>query len=216
MKGKVVVVTGANTGVGKATAEGLARRVARVVLACRNQAKAKAARMDIQSRLPDADLSVVRRSSVSPLHRDLRFAPAGAKRYKDHLLLTTWSGKDKKLSPTLWIRIDSDRIGFASGLGFDPKQRERWRAAVGGEAGARLARAIRKVETNFGNWLADQAREAFAHEGAQIAFLNAGSLRLNQDLAPGATIRRAKPKTRPHGTSGAERSAPLFCCSFVS
>jgi len=94
----------------------------------------------------DADLSVVRRSSVSPLHRDLRFAPAGAARYKDHLLLTTWNGSDKKFAPTLWIRIDADRVGFASGLAFDPKQRDRWRDAVGGKAGEGLARAIRKVE----------------------------------------------------------------------
>lgn len=37
----------------------------------------------------DADLTVEPRASVSPLHRDLRFAPAGSARYKDHLLLTT-------------------------------------------------------------------------------------------------------------------------------
>ena len=47
---------------------------------------------DVADRL-DADLTVVPRSSVSPLHRDLRFAPAGAARYKDHLLLTTWEGR---------------------------------------------------------------------------------------------------------------------------
>jgi hypothetical protein len=94
-----------------------------------------------------ADLTVVRRSSVSPLHRDLRFAPAGASRYKDQLLLTAWHGRDKKFSPTLWIRIDADRVGFASGTAFDPKQRDRWREAVGGRPGEALARAIRKVES---------------------------------------------------------------------
>ena len=56
----------------------------------------------------DADLTVVRRASVSPLHRDLRFAAKGAARYKDHLLLTAWHGRDKKFSPTLWIRLDAD------------------------------------------------------------------------------------------------------------
>jgi hypothetical protein len=79
------------------------------------------------------------RSSVSPLHRDLRFAPAGSPRYKDHLLLTTWEGLDKRTSPTLWIRIDAHQAGFASGLGFTPQLREQWRAAVGGESGATLA-----------------------------------------------------------------------------
>lgn len=87
----------------------------------------------------DADLTVVPRSSVSPLHRDLRFAPEGAARYKDHLILTTWEGADKKTSPVLWLRIDAERAGFASGIGFTPPVRDRWRAAVGGAAGAELA-----------------------------------------------------------------------------
>jgi hypothetical protein len=93
----------------------------------------------------DFDLTVVKRSSVSPLHRDLRFASKGAPRYKDHLLLTTWSGKDKKVSPTLWVRIDSECVGFASGLGFDAHLRERWRNAVGGGRGDGLARAIARL-----------------------------------------------------------------------
>ncbi|MCG8588960.1 MAG: DUF2461 domain-containing protein [Proteobacteria bacterium] len=108
----------------------------------------------------DADLTVVRRSSVSPLHRDLRFAPAGSARYKDHLLLTAWAGADKKFSPTLWIRLDAHRVGFASGLAFDPKRRERWREAVAGRAGESLARAIRKVETAAGQSSVEVAGES--------------------------------------------------------
>jgi hypothetical protein len=69
----------------------------------------------------------------------LRFAPAGAPRYKDHLLLTAWHGSDKKTGPTLWIRVDSSSVGFASGVAFTPAIREGWRAAVGGAGGARLA-----------------------------------------------------------------------------
>ena len=93
---------------------------------------------DVAARL-EADLAVVPRSSVSPLHRDLRFARDGAARYKDHLLLTTWEGADKKTSPMFWIRIDATQAGFASGIGFTPTVRERWREAVGGDAGAVLA-----------------------------------------------------------------------------
>lgn len=89
-----------------------------------------------------ADLTVVPRSSVSPLHRDLRFAPEGSARYKDHLLLTTWEGADKKSAPILWIRVDARRAGFASGIAFDPAIRERWRAAVGSERGAELAELL--------------------------------------------------------------------------
>lgn len=91
------------------------------------------------AQLLDADLTAVPRSSVSPLHRDLRFAPEGAARYKDHLLLTTWEGRDKRASPMFWIRVDSHRAGFASGIGFTPETRERWRERVGGEAGETLA-----------------------------------------------------------------------------
>ena len=43
MQGKVVVITGANTGVGLETAVGVAAQGATTVLACRNQAKAEAA-----------------------------------------------------------------------------------------------------------------------------------------------------------------------------
>jgi uncharacterized protein (DUF2461 family) len=92
---------------------------------------------DVAGRL-DADLTVTSRSSVSPLHRDLRFAPEGSPRYKDHLLLTAWQGADKRTSPTLWIRIDSERAGFASGIGFTPEIRDRWRSTIGGDDGADL------------------------------------------------------------------------------
>jgi len=93
---------------------------------------------DVAARL-GADLTVQPRSSVSPLHRDLRFAPEGAARYKDHLLLTTWEGVDKKAAPMFWIRVDATRAGFASGIGFTPTIRDRWRAAVGGATGKALA-----------------------------------------------------------------------------
>jgi uncharacterized protein (DUF2461 family) len=92
--------------------------------------------------LLDADLTVAPRSSVSPLHRDLRFAPEGAARYKDHLLLTSWEGRDKRVSPMFWIRVDAHRVGFASGIGFTPEVRERWRKRVAGEPGATVANEL--------------------------------------------------------------------------
>ena len=50
LTGKVAIVTGANTGIGKETARGLATRGATVILACRNVKKGEAAAKEIGGR----------------------------------------------------------------------------------------------------------------------------------------------------------------------
>lgn len=82
------------------------------------------------------------RTAVSPLHTDLRFAPAGSPRYKNHLLLTAWHGPDKKNGTTFWLRLEADAVTFAVGVTFTPESRDRWRHAVGGEEGVGLAAAL--------------------------------------------------------------------------
>lgn len=49
---------------------------------------------------------------------------------------------------------------------------------------------IRMYETNVGAWIADQMVETFAEHGAQIAIINSGALRLNQDISAGTPITR--------------------------
>ncbi|WP_437927769.1 SDR family oxidoreductase [Sorangium sp. So ce291] len=59
MNGKICVVTGGNTGIGKETARGLAQRGARVVLACRDTGRAEAARDDIARTTGSKDVEVM-------------------------------------------------------------------------------------------------------------------------------------------------------------
>src|ERR1700737_4725415 len=57
-RGRVAVITGANTGVGLATATQLARHGAHVVLAVRNLDKGNAAAASIRSTTPGAEVSI--------------------------------------------------------------------------------------------------------------------------------------------------------------
>lgn len=59
MDGKVCIVTGSNTGIGRETARGLAREGATVVMACRDAAKAAAAREDIVRTTGNARVTVM-------------------------------------------------------------------------------------------------------------------------------------------------------------
>ena len=48
MNGKTVIVTGANSGIGKATAAGIVRLQGRVIMACRDPSRAEEAARDIR------------------------------------------------------------------------------------------------------------------------------------------------------------------------
>ncbi len=58
MRDKIVVLTGASSGIGFETARGLAARQARVVMVCRNEARGEAARAALLRALPRAELDL--------------------------------------------------------------------------------------------------------------------------------------------------------------
>ena len=59
LTGKVIIVTGANSGIGFETAKALAAKGATVVMACRNLDKARAAVTSIQNDVKDAKLDII-------------------------------------------------------------------------------------------------------------------------------------------------------------
>ncbi|MDA9121392.1 oxidoreductase, partial [Flavobacteriales bacterium] len=59
-KGKIAVVTGANTGLGYETALGLASKNCKVIMACRNRDKAEKAMADIRKEVPNAGLEFIK------------------------------------------------------------------------------------------------------------------------------------------------------------
>ena len=58
LSGRTAVVTGANSGLGLETTRELARKGARVVMACRNEDKAERARAEVRRDVPDATVDV--------------------------------------------------------------------------------------------------------------------------------------------------------------
>lgn len=78
--------------------------------------------------------------SIAPINNDLRFSPDKSP-YKDHLLLRFWEGEDKKTSPTLFVRLAADDVGFATGTALTDLAR--WRELVDDDGtGGALADAL--------------------------------------------------------------------------
>lgn len=65
LTGKVVIITGANSGLGLESTKDLAAKGATVIMACRNLQKAEAAKSEILSAQPDAKLDVMQLDNAS-------------------------------------------------------------------------------------------------------------------------------------------------------
>lgn len=71
MKEKICIITGANSGIGKETAKGLAKLGAKIVMVCRNEKKGIAAKQDIERRTgnPSIDLLLCDLESLTDVRR---------------------------------------------------------------------------------------------------------------------------------------------------
>ncbi len=82
MMGKIVIVTGANSGIGKATAAAIADKGAKVILACRCRERGEAALCDLKSK-PGRDLELMH-LDLADLNSVRTFADAFTQHY-EHL-----------------------------------------------------------------------------------------------------------------------------------
>lgn len=92
--------------------------------------------------LPDIIAQPKTNGSIGPINNDLRFSP-NKPPYKDHLLLRFWEGATKKTAPTLYVRLTSSQVGFATGV--LPADVSAWRAVIDGPLGEKLDRAINEL-----------------------------------------------------------------------
>ncbi|ODN03819.1 Retinol dehydrogenase 12 [Orchesella cincta] len=85
--GKIAIVTGSNSGIGKQVAKDLAARGATVVLACRNLVAGRQAMEEIKTETPDAKLDLLE-LDLSQLSSVRKFATEVKSRYPEiHLLI---------------------------------------------------------------------------------------------------------------------------------
>nr|MBI1228794.1 SDR family NAD(P)-dependent oxidoreductase [Cytophagales bacterium] len=79
--GRIIIVTGANSGLGYETALALAKKGAKMIMACRSSSKATIAKEKIQQQVPNADLEVME-IDLSSLQSVRKFAKAFQAKYK--------------------------------------------------------------------------------------------------------------------------------------
>lgn len=109
MAGKLAVVTGASSGIGLETARELARNGARVVLACRDERRARAAIGSIRSEIPEGQLEFISLDLAS-LGSVRRFAGAFTERFDQLEILANNAG-------VMLVPYDTTADGFELHLG---------------------------------------------------------------------------------------------------
>jgi NAD(P)-dependent dehydrogenase (short-subunit alcohol dehydrogenase family) len=110
MQGKICVVTGSNSGIGKETALGLARLGTTVVMVCRDQSKGEAAQREIKQKSgnPSVDLLIANLSSQYSIRQ---LAQAVKVRYQEVHILVNNAGMINSRHRT--VTIDGIEKTFA-------------------------------------------------------------------------------------------------------
>lgn len=111
LKGKIAIVTGANTGIGYETAFALAKKQAHVIMACRNLQKAQVAKTNIITKFPKASIELIQ-LDLNSLQSVRDFAAEFSKHHQQLDLLINNAGL---MIPPLMRTKD----GFESQLGVN-------------------------------------------------------------------------------------------------
>ena len=109
LAGKVIIVTGANSGIGLESAREFARKGAEVILACRSMDKAEVALVDIKAEIPDAKVKIIKLdlSSLKSVHQ---FAETFRTKYQRLDVLLNNAG-------IMWVPYGKTKDGFERQLG---------------------------------------------------------------------------------------------------
>lgn len=114
LEGKTIVITGANSGIGKATAIMLANRGARIIMACRNLGSANGVKEEIMSAIPNKNIEV-QHLDLSSMSSVRKFAKALHKTEEKIDVLINNAGAaglaDKKTEDGLQILMAINHFG---------------------------------------------------------------------------------------------------------
>ena len=139
LSGKVIIVTGANCGIGFESSKEFARKCAHTILACHNLEKGEAALAEIKNEIPNASAEVIQLdlSSLSSVHQ---FA-AGFKSKYDRLdILVNNAG-------VMYVPSGKTEDGFERHFGINHLPAACHRGSVSGEA---LPRGRKRPEEDPG------------------------------------------------------------------
>ncbi len=132
MNNKITVVTGGNTGIGKATVAGLAQRGATVVIACRDVARGNAARDEIAASTGSSALHVMPLDLAS-LASVRAFAAAFLARFPRLDVLVANAGV-----MTERRQVTADGLEMNFGVNHDAKEKKPGKAALDDALAERL------------------------------------------------------------------------------